>query len=126
MFEHVKRPAFLEWVAGGATIQSGIEATMQFRQMSEFIADTRRRLIGVQLLLESDEAEIQDRYGVHKGLGLVARRKRLLVRREAEVIDAVRMTASDSERTLANCCSKHECPRAAILLVWQGFDNPNR
>ena len=57
---------------------------------------------------------------------VVARRKRRLVGLEAEVIDAVRMNANEQEWTLANCCSKRECPPAAILLVWQGFDNPNR
>ncbi len=42
---------------------------MHFRQMSEFMADTCHHLIAVQFLLESDEAEIQDRYGYTKLLG---------------------------------------------------------
>ena len=46
---------------------------MQFRQLSKLIADTRRDLIVAQLLLESDEAEIQDRYGIGEGLGLILR-----------------------------------------------------
>ena len=43
---------------------------MQFRQMSELIADARRNLIVAQLLLEPDDAKIQDRYRICKGLGL--------------------------------------------------------
>jgi hypothetical protein len=41
--------------------------------MLELIADTRCDLIAVQLLLEPDDAEIQDRYRIGKGLGLVLR-----------------------------------------------------
>src|SRR6478609_10602943 len=41
--------------------------------MSELISDTRCDLVAVQLLLEPDNAEIQDRYGIRKGLGLVLR-----------------------------------------------------
>ena len=41
--------------------------------MLELIADTRCDLVGVQLLLEPDDAEIQDRYRIRKGLGLVLR-----------------------------------------------------
>jgi hypothetical protein len=46
---------------------------MQFRQLSKLIADTRRDLIVAQLLLEPDEAEIQDGYGIGEGLGLILR-----------------------------------------------------
>ena len=45
----------------------------EFRRMLELIADTRRDLVAVQLLLEPDDAEIQDRYRIRKGLGLVLR-----------------------------------------------------
>jgi hypothetical protein len=38
---------------------------------SKFIADARRNLIAAKLLLEPDDAEIQDRYRIYKGLGLV-------------------------------------------------------
>ena len=41
--------------------------------MSELVADARRNLIVAQLLLESDEAKIQDGYRIHKGLGLILR-----------------------------------------------------
>jgi hypothetical protein len=44
---------------------------MQFRPMSELIADARCNLIAAKLLLEPDDAEIQDRYRIYKGLGLV-------------------------------------------------------
>ena len=36
--------------------------------MSELIADACSNLIVAQLLLEPDEAKIQDRYRIHKGL----------------------------------------------------------
>src|SRR6478736_10489032 len=45
----------------------------EFRRMLELIADTRRDLVAVQLLLEPDDAEIQDRNRIRKGLGLVLR-----------------------------------------------------
>ena len=41
--------------------------------MSELIADARCNLIVAQLLLEPDQAKIQDWYRIHKGLGLVLR-----------------------------------------------------
>jgi hypothetical protein len=44
---------------------------MQFLPGLELIADTRRNLIVAQLLLEADEAKIQDRYRINKRLRLV-------------------------------------------------------
>ena len=44
---------------------------MPFLPMLELIADTRRNLIVAQLLLKADEAKIQDRYWIYKGLRLV-------------------------------------------------------
>lgn len=41
--------------------------------MSELIAEAFSNLIVAQLLLEPGEAKIQDRYRIHKGLGLVTR-----------------------------------------------------
>ena len=40
---------------------------------SELVAYARCHLIGTQFLLEADEAEIQDRYGVNEVFGLVLR-----------------------------------------------------
>lgn len=47
--------------------------TIRCRNGSALVANACRDLIFAQFLLETDDAEIEDRYGIDEGLGLILR-----------------------------------------------------